>query len=145
LSSASTKTVLIVDDDEDLRLVFGRTLARNGYEIVTAADGPTALTKAGTVRPDIVILDVMMPGMSGVTACAHLRRALGPSVPIIFLTARDDRETLEKGFAAGGDDYLIKPVSQSQLIERLPKLLELSEMEVLEDRRVAILKKLRGR
>lgn len=113
------KRVLIVDDKEELRKLIRVTLKfKVGYELFEADDGVKALELAKIVRPDLVILDVMMPGKDGYEVCTELKRDKAYNNPIvIMLTARAQAKDIEKGMQAGADHYLTKPFSPLQLVE----------------------------
>ena len=116
--------VLIADDDADIRDLVAFKLEQAGYEVITAEDGPAALSAAHDKVPDIAVLDVSMPGMSGLDVCRMLRA--DPSTAdmmIIMLTARAQETDVEGGFSAGADDYLVKPFSPRELTSRVQALL----------------------
>jgi two-component system response regulator MprA len=113
--------VLIVDDDLPVLRMLERTLAAEGYDAVAAPDGGAALAAAERAIPDIVVLDVSMPGMSGLEVCRRLR-AKGIGVPILLLTARDAVEDRVAGLDAGADDYLVKPFATPELLARVRAL-----------------------
>ena len=118
----STATrVLVVDDDPPLMRMLARTLAAEGYGVSTAADGAAALVEVERVAPDLVVLDVTMPGLDGLAVCRRLR-AKGVAVPVLMLTARDSVPDRVTGLEAGADDYLIKPFAVEELIARLRAL-----------------------
>lgn len=99
--------ILIVDDDPELARMIGVILHKSGYEVTTATNGREGLAKANQVRPDLVILDVMMPDMSGIEVCQKLRdRPVTRTVPIIMLSAMSDIDTKLSGFQVGADDYI---------------------------------------
>jgi two-component system response regulator MprA len=114
--------VLVVDDDDAVRLALARALARDGHEVAEAADGATALEALGGTRPDAVILDVLMPEPNGLEVCRRIR-ARGDRVPILMLTARDLVEDRVAGLDAGADDYLVKPFALDELRARIRALL----------------------
>src|SRR5687768_7719267 len=114
-------TVLIVDDDRKIIDMLRRTLAYEGYHVVTAADGNEALAQADLQRPDVVVLDWMMPGLDGLEVARRLREADG--TPILMLTARDAIEDRVEGLDSGADDYLVKPFAPEELLARLRALL----------------------
>jgi len=113
--------VLVVDDDASLRRMLARTLAVTGFEVEAVADGPSALVSLERVVPDVVVLDVKMPGMDGVAVCRRLR-AKGLEVPVLMLTARDAVADRVAGLQAGADDYLVKPFATEELTARLRAL-----------------------
>ncbi|MGW3248671.1 response regulator transcription factor [Streptomyces sp. NPDC001070] len=114
--------VLVVDDDDAVRLALARALARDGHEVAEAADGATALEVLGGSRPDAVILDVLMPEPNGLEVCRRIR-ARGDRVPVLMLTARDLVEDRVAGLDAGADDYLVKPFALDELRARIRALL----------------------
>lgn len=116
--------ILIVDDDVNALKLIGYTLHREGYEIIAAQSGQEALAKAQGEEPQLVILDIMMPGMDGYEVCRRLRAIPQTSqVPVIMLTAKSQVEDKVAGFAAGADDYLTKPVVPAELMARVKALL----------------------
>ncbi|WP_367133441.1 MULTISPECIES: response regulator transcription factor [Streptomyces] len=113
--------VLVVDDDPTVAEVVSGYLGRAGFAVDRAADGPAALELAAAVRPDLVLLDLMLPGMDGLEVCRRLRAA-GP-VPVIMLTARGDEEDRILGLEIGADDYVTKPFSPRELVLRAEAVL----------------------
>jgi two-component system, OmpR family, response regulator MprA len=114
--------VLVVDDDPPIRRMLERTLAAEGYDVRCAADGGTALAAVERAVPDLVVLDVAMPGVDGLSVARRLR-AKGLGVPILMLTARDGVPDRVAGLDAGGDDYLVKPFAVEELAARVRALL----------------------
>jgi two-component system, OmpR family, response regulator MprA len=114
--------LLIVDDDPAIRRMLGRTLAAEGYEVRIAADGGAALVELERSLPDVLVLDVAMPGIDGLHVAKRVRTK-GLSLPILFLTARDAVSDRVAGFDAGGDDYLVKPFAMAELLVRVRALL----------------------
>ncbi|WP_310530178.1 response regulator transcription factor [Nocardioides sp.] len=114
--------VLVVDDDKAVRESLRRSLEFNGYDVSLAADGAEALATLGTTRPDVVVMDVMMPRLDGIEATRALR-ATGNDVPVLVLTARDAVGDRVEGLDAGADDYLTKPFALQELLARLRALL----------------------
>jgi two-component system response regulator MprA len=114
--------ILIVEDEEQIASFLRRGLASEGYEVDTAADGQTALAKAREARPDLVVLDLMLPGMDGLEVCRRLRTAHS-SLPILILTARDSVSDRVQGLDAGSDDYMVKPFALAELFARVRALL----------------------
>jgi len=114
--------ILVVDDDQAVRDSLQRSLEYNTYEVSTAADGVQALARLAAVRPDAVIMDVMMPRLDGLEATRMLRAA-GNDVPILVLTARDAVGDRVDGLDAGADDYLAKPFALDELLARVRALL----------------------
>lgn len=119
--SIGMKKILIVDDHADIRRLIRLTLEFERYDIVEAADGPSALALAASTRPDVVLLDVMMPGdVDGLEVCRRIKAdvALG-GAKVIMLSARGQARDREAGLQAGADAYLVKPFSPLQLIDHL--------------------------
>ncbi|MDQ3664730.1 MAG: response regulator transcription factor [Actinomycetota bacterium] len=114
--------ILVVDDDRAVRDSLRRSLQFNGYEVETAADGAEALARVPVVRPDAIVMDVMMPRLDGLEATRALRSA-GNELPILVLTARDAVGDRVDGLDAGADDYLTKPFALEELLARLRALL----------------------
>src|SRR5215203_5747908 len=114
--------ILVVDDDQAVRDSLKRSLEYSGYEVNTAIDGVEALARLAVLRPDAVIMDVMMPRLDGLEATRSLRSA-GNDVPILVLTARDSVGDRVDGLDAGADDYLTKPFALEELLARLRALL----------------------
>ena len=114
--------ILLVDDDASIRRMLERTLAAEGYEVAAVADGGAALAAVERSMPDVLVLDVAMPGLDGLAVTRRLR-AKGLGVPILLLTARDALEERVAGLDAGADDYVVKPFESEELIARLRALL----------------------
>jgi two-component system response regulator MprA len=115
----------VVDDDARLAASLRRALAYEGYTVEVAADGPAALAAARDRLPDLVVLDVMMPGLDGVEVCRRLRE--GSDLPILMLTARDAISDRVAGLDAGADDYVVKPFAYDELLARVRALLRRHE------------------
>ncbi len=113
--------ILIVEDDTTLLETLEYNLKRQGYRVFQATDGPDALQVARDKRPDLIVLDVMLPGLDGFEVCRTLRRET--SVPILMLTARADEVDKVVGLEVGADDYLTKPFSMRELLARIKALL----------------------
>jgi two-component system, OmpR family, response regulator MprA len=109
--------ILVVEDDPQIADLLRRGLIYEGYSVAVTADGPAGLTAARDRPPDLVLLDLMLPGMDGLTVCARLRAA--SSVPILILTARDAVPDRVKGLDAGADDYVVKPFNFDELLARI--------------------------
>jgi CheY-like chemotaxis protein/phosphoribosyl 1,2-cyclic phosphodiesterase len=119
---AHETTILVADDDPDVMAVLVETLEPEGYRVLTAADGNAALDLARKERPDIVVLDWMMPGLDGLSVCRALRREDDPrlaEVPVVLITGRVDAQDTAAGFTAGVTDYLTKPFKPTYLLARL--------------------------
>ena len=113
-------TVLIVDDDEDNLTIVSSFLLRGGYEVRIARDGPTALASVRQQRPDVVLLDVMMPGMDGMQVLDHLK--LDPktaSIPIVMVTAKTQDEDVLAGYQSGADYFITKPFTARDILHAI--------------------------
>lgn len=119
--------VLIADDDRDLLDLIAFTLSQAGYLPIKAADGSTALALFGSEGPDLIVLDINMPGASGFKVCETIRTQ--SAVPIMMLTARNEEEDLVRALELGADDYLTKPFSPRTLLARIKALLRRAGME----------------
>jgi DNA-binding response OmpR family regulator len=116
--------ILIADDDEDIRELVAFKLEAAGFEVISVDNGLSALSAAQNRPPDLVVLDVMMPGLSGIDVCRALRaERLTAQLPIILLTARAQEGDVEVGLSAGADDYVVKPFSPRELISRVEAVL----------------------
>lgn len=127
-----TTRVLVVDDDRKLRDMLRRALEGAGFEVETAEDGGHALASVSAKAPDLIVLDVLMPGVDGLGVARRLRDR-GDATPILMLTARDSVPDRVQGLDAGADDYLVKPFSLEELLARVRALLRRShgEAEIL--------------
>jgi len=122
--SGEVRTVLVADDDDDILELVAFRLERAGYEVITARDGSQALAKAQEHRPDLAVLDVMMPGLNGYEVTRQLRAEEATrAIPVILLTARVQEADVSRGFEAGADDYLRKPFSPQELRSRVQAIL----------------------
>jgi DNA-binding response OmpR family regulator len=116
--------ILVADDDVDIRDLVAFKLEQAGFDVTAVDNGLAALTAARIEPPDLVVLDVMMPGMSGIDVCRELRNDRTTSgLPIILLTARAQEGDVEVGFGAGADDYIVKPFSPRELVTRVEAVL----------------------
>ena len=148
MSQADTQHILVVDDEPDILELLTYNLQREGFETSVARDGLDALSAAEKSRPDLIILDIMMPRMDGIEACKRLREhATLRTVPIILLTAKSEEKDQIVGLDAGADIYISKPVSVpvllsqvkailrgSDLRDKLPNLLRIHDLEIDRDR-----------
>jgi two-component system response regulator MprA len=125
-------SVLVVEDDAPIERMLRRTLAAEGYDVAGASDGGAALAEVERSAPDLVVLDVGLPGLDGLAVCRRLR-AKGLGLRILVLTARDAVEDRVAGLDAGADDYLVKPFAAEELLARVRALLRrgLPQPEVL--------------
>ncbi len=113
---AATK-VLVVDDDLNIQRVLVFTLKQEGFEVHVASDGQAGVEMAAAIEPDLILMDVAMPSMDGVTAARHIRgESDGADVPIVFLTALGTTGDRASALAAGGNDYLLKPIGSRELL-----------------------------
>jgi two-component system response regulator ResD len=119
MAATSHGTVLVVDDEPTIVEVVGRYLAREGYETLEAADGPAALQAAEQGKPDLIVLDVMLPGIDGIEVMRQLHERPGKPVPVILLTARGEESDRLVGLRRGADDYVVKPFSPKELVARV--------------------------
>jgi two-component system, OmpR family, response regulator RegX3 len=117
----SKTRILIIEDEAAIAEGIAYNLRREGYEVVRAADGETGLAEARRMRPDLVLLDLMLPGLSGLEVCQALRRE--SSMPVIMLTARDTETDKVVGLTVGADDYVTKPFSMAELLARVKAVL----------------------
>jgi two-component system, OmpR family, response regulator len=124
--------VLVVDDEENVSHLVSSALRFDGFETITADNGNSALAAVAEQDPDLLVLDVMMPGLDGFGLLNKLRAA-GSQVPVIFLTARDGASDRVKGLRAGADDYVVKPFSVEELLARVHAVLRRSAPEVSRD------------
>jgi DNA-binding response OmpR family regulator len=115
------QTILVVDDEPSIREVLAAYLGREGFTVATAVDGPAALVAAQRVRPGLIVLDLMLPGLDGIEVCRRLRAE--SDVPIIMLTARAEEADKLVGLAIGADDYVTKPFSARELVARVKVVL----------------------
>ncbi len=116
--------VLVVDDDETIRTLLRSYLQREGFEVQTAPDGQAALTQARTFRPDVVVLDLLLPGLDGLEVLRHLRAEGNPFV--VLLTAKAEETDRVVGLELGADDYVTKPFSPRELVARIRAILRRS-------------------
>ena len=114
--------MLVVDDEENIAYVVSAALRLNGFDVSTADTGRRALAAANADRPDLLVLDVMLPDLDGFEVCRRLRQD-GHDVPVLFLTARDEADDRLRGLTIGGDDYVTKPFSVEELVARVRVIL----------------------
>jgi two-component system, OmpR family, response regulator ResD len=120
-------SILIVDDEPTIAEVVARYLTRAGYDARTAADGPSAVAAAATARPDLVVLDIMLPGLDGLEVMRRLHEDAEQRVPVILLTAKGEEADRLVGLRQGADDYVVKPFSPRELVARVEAVLRRSE------------------
>ncbi len=114
--------ILIIEDELPMRTALTDCLEAEGYRVLTAADGPSGLERAVREKPDLILMDIMMPKLDGYSLCAQIRR-LSLMIPILMLTAKGQVEDRVRGLDAGADDYLVKPFSTDELLARARALL----------------------
>jgi two-component system OmpR family response regulator len=129
LDGVPTARLLLVDDEDNLRSMLEAALRHSGFEVHPVADGRSALEAVPTVRPDLIVLDVMLPDLDGFDVCKRLRSS-GDRTPVLFLTARDATEDKVRGLTLGGDDYLVKPFSLEELVARITAVLRRAGVDV---------------
>lgn len=118
-------TILVVDDQPDFVELIGHTLRKAGYEVIAATNGREALERALDSHPAAIVLDLMLPEMDGLSVCEMLRRMPGTRhIPVLILSAWATRESRRLGLELGANDYVVKPFSPRELIERVERLLE---------------------
>jgi|SRR5581483_3725045 len=127
-SSAPSATVLVVDDNRDAVDIIARLLSQHGLTAVRAYSGQECLDIARTRPVDVVVLDVMMPGMDGLEVCRHLKQ-ISPTPPVILLTAKDDMATRAAGMSLGVSEFVVKPVNNRDLIARIKTQLSTRQWE----------------
>jgi two-component system, OmpR family, response regulator len=120
--------LLLVDDEDNLRSMLEAALRHSGFDVHPAANGREALEAVPEVRPDLIVLDVMLPDLDGFDVCKRLRSS-GDRTPVLFLTARDATEDKVRGLTLGGDDYLVKPFSLEELVARITAILRRAGIE----------------
>jgi two-component system OmpR family response regulator len=116
------RRLLLVDDEDNLRSMLDAALRHSGFDVHPVANGRDALAAVPEVRPDLIVLDVMLPDLDGFDVCKRLRSS-GDRTPVLFLTARDATEDKVRGLTLGGDDYLVKPFSLEELVARITAIL----------------------
>jgi DNA-binding response OmpR family regulator len=120
-SGQAPRTALVVEDEPAINEALAQRLRAEGYAVEQAFDGPSAVDLAAAVRPDVVLLDVMLPGFDGLEVCRRIQAAR--PVPVLMLTARDDEADVLVGLGVGADDYLTKPFSMREVVARVAALL----------------------
>ena len=129
----AAQTVLVVEDEDAIAEAVRARLQSEGYDVVVASDGPEALRKHAEHRPDLVVLDLMLPGMDGLEVCTRIQR--DGWTPVLMLTARTEEADKVAGFAVGADDYLTKPFSLRELSVRVQAILRRARADRGVDRR----------
>ncbi len=145
MSSASTSRVLIADDNQQNRELLDAYLADEGYHIIMAADGEQTLQKVREENPDLILLDIMMPRLSGYEVCQRLKNNEETrGIPILMVTALKETGDIEKAVEAGADDFLSKPVHRLELKTRVRSLLRVRHLINERDRLLAYLEEVDG-
>ena len=120
----SRKKILLVDDADTILMMERMILNKAGYELITAKDGQEAVTKASAERPDLILMDVVMPKMNGFEACKQLRsQDATKAIPIIMVTTRGEAESVESGFQSGCSDYITKPINGLEVLSKVKSAL----------------------
>ncbi|HUE28087.1 MAG TPA: response regulator transcription factor [Solirubrobacteraceae bacterium] len=127
------RSVLVVDDEPTIAEVVARYLERAGYRVLIAADGEEALDAVAVERPDLVVLDLMLPRLSGLEVMRRLRARDGGGPPVVLLTAKDEESDRVSGLRLGADDYMVKPFSAAELVARVDAVLRRAERLVEPD------------
>src|SRR5206468_12630792 len=125
MKDVTQQTVLVVDDEEAIAEAVRARVQSEGCQVAVAGDGPEAIALCEQIRPDLVVLDVRLPGMDGLEVCRQIQR--GRWVPVLMLTARTEEADKVAGFAVGADDYLTKPFSLRELVVRVRAILRRME------------------
>lgn len=122
------RRILIADDEHNIRHILDFSLNVEGFDVISAQDGEEALQLAASEAPDLIIMDVMMPGCGGIEACRRLKAdARTRNIPVILLTARSSREDREAGEAAGAAEYVTKPFSPQKVIDLVQSILGVAQ------------------
>lgn len=133
----SEAKLLVVDDEPNIRDLLASSLRFAGFDVEIAADGATGLRAAKEYKPDLIVLDVMMPDMDGFAVTRHLREA-GLQMPVLFLTARDDMQDKIQGLTVGGDDYVTKPFGLEELVARIRAILRRTKTTVADEPKMRV-------
>ncbi|MEH0153985.1 response regulator transcription factor [Limibacter armeniacum] len=129
--------VLVVDDEPDIVEILTYNLSKEGYQVASANDGKSAVNKAKEWKPDLILMDIMMPGMDGVEACRQIKDVYKLSeTHVIFLTARSEEYSEVAAFEVGGDDYITKPIKPRALMKRIDAIFRRKSRTVSEDKNV---------
>ncbi len=140
MNSVSGSRVLIADDNQQNRELLDAYLVEEGYRVIMAADGEETLAKVRDEQPDLILLDIMMPRLSGYEVCQRLRREENSrNIPILMVTALKESGDIEKAVEAGADDFLSKPVNRLELVTRVRSLLRVRHLINERDRLLAYL------
>ncbi len=133
------KTVLVIEDERDLVELISFNLEKEGYRVITATDGASGMETARNNSPDLILLDLMLPGISGIEICRILKRSEKTSrIPIVMLTAKGEEIDRVVGFEVGADDYVVKPFSNRELMLRIRAVLRRGEQDKPSDKIIRI-------
>jgi DNA-binding response OmpR family regulator len=117
-------TILLVDDDEDLIQALEFSLCQQNYRVVKSINGAEAINRSYDLQPDLILLDIMMPNLDGLTACRAIKTMeQTQNIPVIMLTAKGDIETIKAAFQAGASDYIVKPFGMNKVLEKIERIL----------------------
>jgi DNA-binding response OmpR family regulator len=117
-------TILLVDDDEDLIQALEFSLCQQNYRVVKSINGAEAINRSFDLQPDLILLDIMMPNLDGLTACRAIKTMeQTQNIPVIMLTAKGDIETIKAAFQAGASDYIVKPFGMNKVLEKIERIL----------------------
>jgi CheY-like chemotaxis protein len=120
MNSATKPLILCIDDSQDILWLFSRFLASSGFDVITADNGPKGLEAINDVKPNLILLDIMMPGMDGYEVCSRLQRDNETAyIPVIFVTALGEKQDKARAFSVGAVDYLVKPIQKDALITKV--------------------------
>lgn len=136
--------IVLAEDDDTLRKLYTHYLEVKGYTVASASNGVEAISLLRNITPKVIILDIMMPNMNGIDTCRQARRIVGDNVPIMFLTAVDNLEVLQKGIRAGGDDYVIKSESLERILSRVAFWMTATSRNDMQLRRAQVQKEVDG-
>jgi DNA-binding response OmpR family regulator len=135
---APAPTIAVIEDERSIAAAIAARLRNEGYTVEIAADGPTGVALVDRIRPDLVVLDLMLPGLDGLEVCRQIQRER--PVPVLMLTARDGESDLVTGLDVGADDYMTKPFSARELVARVKAIMRRAERPLAapEDRPISI-------
>ena len=124
---AKTKSILVIDDNDDIRGLLSLVLQKEGYEVLEAAGGSEALIKINESKPDLILLDVMMPGLSGLEVLATIRESKEKKiseVPVIMITAKSTIDDIDAAIELGANSYIVKPFRPANLVEKVSEIFQ---------------------
>ena len=126
--------ILVADDEIDILDLIGFTLQYSGHQVWRALDGESALEQARKVQPDLIVLDVRMPGLTGYEVCQELKRGEATqAIPVVFISAKGQEAEVGQGMGLGAEDYILKPFAPDQLVRRLEQILSQKEARKLNE------------